>query len=61
VNTIRVFQDSDFVFAHTEYNFFGPKIGFDIFRFEGGLIAEHWDTLEAIPLRGEWKNNDGKV
>src|SRR5882757_6510125 len=23
VNTIRVFQDGNFVFAHTEYNFFG--------------------------------------
>ena len=46
VNTIRVFQDVDFVFAHTEYNFFGPKIGFDIFRFEDGLIVEHWDNLQ---------------
>jgi hypothetical protein len=42
---VRVFQDSDFVFAHTEYDFFGPKIGFDIFRFEEGLIVEHWDNL----------------
>ena len=24
VNTVRVFQDGDFVFAHTDYNFFGP-------------------------------------
>ena len=46
VNTIRVFQDGDFVFAHSEYNFFGPKIGFDIFRFEDGLIVEHWDNLQ---------------
>jgi predicted SnoaL-like aldol condensation-catalyzing enzyme len=41
VNTVRVFQDGDYVFAHTEYNFFGPKIGFDIFRFEDGQIVEH--------------------
>ncbi len=41
VNTVRVFQDGDFVFAHTEYDFFGPKIGFDVFRFEGGKIVEH--------------------
>lgn len=46
VNTIRVFQDRDYVFAHTEYDFFGPKIGFDIFRFENGLIVEHWDNLQ---------------
>jgi predicted SnoaL-like aldol condensation-catalyzing enzyme len=46
VNTIRVFKDGDYVFAHTEYNFFGPKVGFDIFRFEDGLIVEHWDNLQ---------------
>ena len=48
VNTVRVFQDGDYVFAHTEYNFFGPKAGFDIFRFENGLIVEHWDNLQEI-------------
>src|ERR1700687_1443342 len=46
VNTIRVFEDGDYVFAHTEYNFFGPRIGFDIFRSEDGLIVEHWDNLQ---------------
>lgn len=49
VNTVRVFEDGDFVFAHTDYNFFGPKIGFDIFRFEGGKIVEHWDNLQEKP------------
>ncbi|MBX2802529.1 MAG: nuclear transport factor 2 family protein [Myxococcales bacterium] len=42
---IRSFEDGDFVVAHTEYDFFGPKIGFDVFRFENGLIVEHWDNL----------------
>ena len=60
VKTARTFQDGAFVFAHTEYNFFGPKIGFDIFRFEGGKIVEHWDTVEAIPEKGEWQNSNGK-
>lgn len=46
VNTVRVFQDDNYVFAHTDYNFFGPKIGFDIFRFEDGKIVEHWDNLQ---------------
>jgi predicted SnoaL-like aldol condensation-catalyzing enzyme len=41
VKTLRVFEDGDHVFAHTEYNFFGPRIGFDTFRFEDGLIVEH--------------------
>lgn len=46
VNTVRSFQDGDFVFTQTDYNFFGPKIGFDIFRFEDGKIVEHWDNLQ---------------
>lgn len=50
VNTVRVLQDGDFVFAHTDYNFFGPKIGFDIFRFEDGKIVEHWDNLQETPV-----------
>jgi len=49
VNTRRVFQDGNFVFTHTEYNFFGPKIGFDIFRFEKGQVVEHWDNLQQTP------------
>lgn len=48
VNTVRVFQDGDYVFAHTEYNFFGPKAGFDVMRFEDGKIVEHWDNLAEI-------------
>lgn len=50
VNTVRAFQDGDFVFTHTEYNFFGPKIGFDIFRFEDGKIVEHWDNLQETAM-----------
>ena len=51
VNTVRTFEDGDYVFAHTEYDFFGPKIGFDIFRFENGLIVEHWDNLQHTPAK----------
>jgi predicted SnoaL-like aldol condensation-catalyzing enzyme len=43
----RVIEDGDRVAVHSEYDFFGPKIGFDVFRFEGGLIVEHWDNLQA--------------
>ncbi|MEM7658372.1 MAG: nuclear transport factor 2 family protein [Bacteroidota bacterium] len=45
---VRAFEDGEFVFTHTEYDFFGPKIGFDIFRFEDGLIVEHWDNLIEV-------------
>lgn len=44
----RAFQDGDYVFTHTEYDFFGPKVGFDVFRFENGLIVEHWDNLLEV-------------
>lgn len=47
-NVIRALQDGDYVVMHTEYNFFGPKSGFDIFRFEEGRIVEHWDNLQEI-------------
>jgi predicted SnoaL-like aldol condensation-catalyzing enzyme len=47
VNTVRIFADGDFVAAQSEYDFAGgPKVGFDVFRFEGGEIVEHWDNLE---------------
>ena len=49
VNTVRLLQDGEFAVAHTAYNFFGPKIGFDVFRFENGKIVEHWDNLQPIP------------
>lgn len=42
---VRAFEDGDYVFTHTEYDFFGLKTGFDIFRFENGFIVEHWDNL----------------
>ena len=46
---VRSFEDGDYVFTQTIYDFFGPKIGFDVFRFENGLIVEHWDNL--IPVQ----------
>ncbi len=57
VNTVRVFQDGNYVFLHTDYNFFGPKIGFDIFRFEDGLIVEHWDNLQEKPAQANPSGN----
>ncbi len=49
VNCIRVIEDGDFVAVHSEYNLFGEKVGFDIFRFKGDKIVEHWDNLQAKP------------
>lgn len=47
-NVVRAFEDGDYVFTHTEYDFFGPKAGFDVFRFEDGKIVEHWDNLLEV-------------
>ena len=50
VNTIRAFEDGDKVILHTIYNFAGAgeQVAFDVFRFEDGLIAEHWDNLASL-------------
>ncbi len=46
VNIVRVFEDGDYVFAHTEYDFASSNIGFEVFRFEDGLTVEHWDNIQ---------------
>lgn len=51
VNNIRAFEDGDYVFLQTVYNFAGAgeQVAFDIFRFdEDGEIAEHWDNLAVM-------------
>ncbi len=51
VNNIRAFEDGDYVFLQTVYNFAGAgeQVAFDIFRFdEDGEIAEHWDNLAPL-------------
>jgi len=47
VNIVRVFEDGDYLFAHTEYNFDSSNIGFEVFRFEDGLAVEHWDNIQS--------------
>ncbi len=51
VEIVRVFQDGDFVFAHTDYDFNEVEVGFEVFRFEGDQIVEHWDNLQSKPER----------
>lgn len=46
VNIVRAFEDGDFVFAHTEYDFASRKIGFEVFRFDAGQAVEHWDNIQ---------------
>ena len=46
VNVPRAFEDGDYVFAHTEYDFAKSNIGFEVFRFEGEHVVEHWDNIQ---------------
>lgn len=48
VNVIREFEDGDYVVLQVVYNFAGSGdvVNFDVFRFENGLIAEHWDNSQ---------------
>ncbi len=46
VNIVRAFEDGEFVFAHTEYDFASRKIGFEVFRFNAGHAVEHWDNIQ---------------
>jgi predicted SnoaL-like aldol condensation-catalyzing enzyme len=46
VNVVRAFEDGDFVFAHTEYDFSSRRIGFEVFRFEEEFAVEHWDNIQ---------------
>lgn len=43
INSMRSFEDGDYVVVYCIYNSGGRRI--DIFRLEDGLIVEHWDNL----------------
>jgi predicted SnoaL-like aldol condensation-catalyzing enzyme len=49
VEIVRVFEDGDYVFAHTDYDFNVVEVGFEVFRFENGRVVEHWDNLQGKP------------
>jgi predicted SnoaL-like aldol condensation-catalyzing enzyme len=46
VDIVRVFEDGDYIFANTEYDFDEVVIGFEVFRFDDGFAVEHWDNLQ---------------
>ena len=53
VQTIhRSFADGDHVIVHVQVSRWPGDPGFavvDIFRLEGGMVAEHWDVLQDVP------------
>jgi predicted SnoaL-like aldol condensation-catalyzing enzyme len=46
VEIVRAFEDGEFVFAHTKYDFSDENVGFEVFRFEDGQAVEHWDNIQ---------------
>jgi predicted SnoaL-like aldol condensation-catalyzing enzyme len=57
----KVLGEGNFVLVVSEGSFGGRQTSFyDLFRVEKGKIAEHWDTIETIPPREQWKNSNGK-
>ena len=57
----RVLADGNFVLAVCEGRLDGVHSAFyDLFRVADAKIVEHWDTVEAVPPRAEWKNDNGK-
>jgi predicted SnoaL-like aldol condensation-catalyzing enzyme len=51
VEIVRLFEDGDFIFVHTIYDFSTVRIGFEVFRYEGDKVVEHWDNIQ--PRLGE--------
>jgi predicted SnoaL-like aldol condensation-catalyzing enzyme len=60
-NVHKILGEGNFVLVVAEATFGGVPTGiYDLYRIENGKIAEHWDTLQAIPPRSDWKNENGK-
>jgi len=57
----RVLADGCFVLSVCEGRKAGEHSAFyDLYRLVDGCIVEHWDTVEKIAPRSEWKNDNGK-
>jgi predicted SnoaL-like aldol condensation-catalyzing enzyme len=59
----RAFQDEPYVFTQEEGLILGQSVFFDIFRFEDGLIVEHWvfSAKAAPPNESGHTQTDGPM
>ena len=37
-----------------------PTSFYDLFRVESGKIVEHWDVIEPMLPKAQWRNSNGK-
>lgn len=57
----RVLAEGSFVLAVCEGFMDGVHTAFyDLYRIDSGKIVEHWNTIEAVPPKDQWQNNNGK-
>ena len=57
----RVLAEGNFALCVCEGAKNGVHSGlYNLFRIDDGRIAENWTTVEAIPPRDQWKNDNGK-
>ncbi|MGI9624577.1 MAG: nuclear transport factor 2 family protein, partial [Acidimicrobiales bacterium] len=57
----RVLAEGNFVLCASEGRRDGADVAiYDLYRVEANSIVEHWDSIESIPPRSEWLNENGK-
>jgi predicted SnoaL-like aldol condensation-catalyzing enzyme len=57
----KVLGEGNFVLVVAERTFGGRRTSYyDLYRIQGGKIAEHSNTFETIQPSSEWKNLNGK-
>ena len=51
VRVCRAVEDGDISFVHNDYRLgdWGAMAGFEVHRWEGDRIVEHWDNLQSLP------------
>lgn len=56
-----ILGEGNFVLTQSEGIFMKKNVAFyDLFRVQNGRVVEHWDTIEEIPAKENWKNDNGK-
>jgi len=47
---IRAIQEGDLVVTHLDITFMGKRMAvIDLFKLKDGMLAEHWDAIQALP------------